>query len=263
MIQPLETPRQDTADRDSLPIDPALHHTLTIPDVCQRYAEAGLPRNPRSVQRYAEAGKISATKIMTPTGTKYLVTPHSVDLHITELNQMQAQARLIATNRDLSHDENSRFETQVRSTMPLSSTRPGAHDRDQARPVVEAFEPALHVESLDSGQRQATTAHDTLRPVAPADSGNTTQTTSDQARRVATALHDQPRPVAHAPIASDERYLTQLERENDFLRTQIETKDGQIKELTERSRETNMLVAGLQKMLTPLLGRGDTIDLSR
>ena len=35
------------------------------------------------------------------------------------------------------------------------------------------------------------------------------------------------------------------------------TKDAQIKELTERSRETNILIGGLQKMLTPLLGRGD------
>ena len=29
----------------------------------------------------------------------------------------------------------------------------------------------------------------------------------------------------------------------------------QIKDLTERARETNHLIAGLQKMLTPLLGR--------
>ena len=40
----------------------------------------------------------------------------------------------------------------------------------------------------------------------------------------------------------------------DFLRAEISTKNAQIKELTERSRETNVLIAGLQKMLTPLLG---------
>jgi hypothetical protein len=43
------------------------------------------------------------------------------------------------------------------------------------------------------------------------------------------------------------------------LREQIGVKDGQIKELTERARETNVSIAGLQKMLTPLLGRADTI----
>jgi hypothetical protein len=38
-------------------------------------------------------------------------------------------------------------------------------------------------------------------------------------------------------------------------RQQIGVKDEQIKDLTERARETNHLIAGLQKMLTPLLGR--------
>jgi hypothetical protein len=53
---------------------------------------------------------------------------------------------------------------------------------------------------------------------------------------------------------NDDRYIARLEGEVEFLRGQVSTKDAQIKELTERSRETNLLVAGLQKMLTPLLG---------
>src|SRR5579862_6149363 len=69
----------------------------------------------------------------------------------------------------------------------------------------------------------------------------------------------QPRPAAASPDES--RYVAALERENDFLREQVKVKDTQIGELTERARETNHLIAGLQKMLTPLLGRssGDTI----
>ena len=51
------------------------------------------------------------------------------------------------------------------------------------------------------------------------------------------------------------RYVARLEGENEFLREQVTVKDGQIKELTERARETNHLIAGLQRMLTPLLGR--------
>jgi len=35
----------------------------------------------------------------------------------------------------------------------------------------------------------------------------------------------------------------------------VAVKNDQIKDLTERARETNHLIAGLQKMLTPLLGR--------
>jgi hypothetical protein len=62
-------------------------------------------------------------------------------------------------------------------------------------------------------------------------------------------VREQPR-----PDATDDRYVTRLESETEFLRAQITTKDAQIKELTERSRETNILIGGLQKMLSPLLG---------
>lgn len=43
------------------------------------------------------------------------------------------------------------------------------------------------------------------------------------------------------------QYVERLEGENKFLRKQIDVKDGQIKDLTERARETNHLIAGLQK----------------
>jgi hypothetical protein len=45
-----------------------------------------------------------------------------------------------------------------------------------------------------------------------------------------------------------------LRNERDFLRSEISVKNEQIKDLTERARETNHLIGGLQKMLSPLLG---------
>lgn len=71
--------------------------------------------------------------------------------------------------------------------------------------------------------------------------------------------HDEPRQTA----ASDEfvsRYVAHIEEENTFLRRQISTKDEQIKELTERSRETNHLIAGFQKLFAPLLGQRGTLS---
>jgi hypothetical protein len=62
-------------------------------------------------------------------------------------------------------------------------------------------------------------------------------------------------PDLSRPVATDPRYIERLEGENEFLRSQVTVKDDQIKDLTERARETNHLIAGLQKMLTPLLGR--------
>ena len=62
---------------------------------------------------------------------------------------------------------------------------------------------------------------------------------------------------AAAVEAESSRYVARLEGEVDFLRGQITTKDLQIKELSERSRETNVLIGGLQRLLAPLLGSPD------
>jgi hypothetical protein len=102
---------------------------------------------------------------------------------------------------------------------------------------------------------------------------------SQIAEFAASVRHDEPRPAAAHIVAqslassediktttagdtpraaaADDRYVERLEGEVDFLRGQITTKDLQIRELTERSRETNVLIGGLQRLLAPLLGSPD------
>jgi len=99
--------------------------------------------------------------------------------------------------------------------------------------------------------RQATAGRDEPRPAA---TRRDNPQTPEQEQRQPPTSRDEPRQAA----ADDEmmsRYVAHLEGENTYLREQNTTKDGQIKDLTERARETNHLIAGLQKMLTPLLGR--------
>jgi hypothetical protein len=96
-------------------------------------------------------------------------------------------------------------------------------------------------------ERSQTNGREQPRPAAAVRSSATMENASDE---LFATGREQPRPAA-----SEDRYVTLLERENEFLREQVVTKDGQIKELSERSRETNILIGGLQKMLTPLLGR--------
>jgi len=73
-----------------------------------------------------------------------------------------------------------------------------------------------------------------------------TTTSPDQPRHVATG----PAPLVAAD--ADVRYVKQLERENDFLRDQVQRKDTQIGELTERAKETNFLIKGLQDLVLRL-----------
>jgi hypothetical protein len=158
--------------------------TLTIDEALERYARAGLPRTPRSVQRYCAKGHLDCRRIETAFGEKYLISPASVDKHIAYIEEV----RPVATSRDLPR--------QVATSIVLE-------------------------ESQDQPRQKAPTSPDLSRPVATA-------------------------------------YVERLEGENEFLKVQIGVKDKTIEALLERDRETNHLIAGLQKMLTPLLGRPDS-----
>jgi hypothetical protein len=158
--------------------------TLTIEDALALYAAAGIPRTPRSIQRYCAKQHLSSRRIETEFGEKYLITRASVEKHIAYIKEVTP-----ATSRDLPR--------QVATTV-------AAENKD-----------------------------DTSRKGAP--------TTADESRLVATSSDLSP-------------YVARLEGDIDFLRGQMDVKDNQIKEMTERARETNVLIAGLQKMLTPLLG---------
>jgi hypothetical protein len=148
------------------------------------------------------------------------------------------------------------------------------------------YEHAGHPRTIRTIQRYCAKGHlDCLRQETPF--GDKYMVTPESvARHIAqiaelasTTRHDMPRPAATnvaAPFiaktvaatgatvrdmswqdAATERYVTRLEGEAEFLRGQITTKDLQIKELTERSRETNVLIGGLQRLLAPLLGSPD------
>ena len=128
-----------------------------------------------------------------------------------------------------------RMETQFGIKYVITPTSVAKHIAyiDEVRPVTTGRD----LSRQDATNVAAETKHDTSA------TGGTT--TPDQSRLVATTPPE------------DSRYVVALERENEFLRGQITVKDTQISELTERSRETNVLIGGLQRLLAPLLGSPD------
>ena len=102
---------------------------------------------------------------------------------------------------------------------------------------------AKHIAYIEE-VRPSTTGRDVPRPVA---TDVAAEVKPDELRQQTSTTPDLSR---HVPTA----YVDRVESENIFLRQQIGVKDEQIKDLTERARETNHLIAGLQRMLSPLLG---------
>jgi hypothetical protein len=139
MIDDLSRPVATSDDSDFI---------LTIDDALERYARAGLPRTPRSIQRYCAKGHLQCRLIETEFGEKYLITPTSVDKHIAYIEEV----RLAATSPDLSrHDATSRDQSRHDATtiVPKESheepPQKAPTGTDQSRPGATAY-----VERLES-----------------------------------------------------------------------------------------------------------------
>jgi hypothetical protein len=188
---PHKQPRTDATDRGR---SPDQQYTLSVEQAAELYAQAGLPRTIRAIQKYCSLSKLDCHKVDTNTGEKYLVAPYSVTRHIAYINEV----RTVATGR-----AHSRLDANVR---PLEN-------KDE--------------------------------PVPQAANSN-----------------EQPRTDANVR-GHDDRYVVQLEKENEFLRGQVLVKDTQIGDLLERGKETNTLIHRLQTMLAPLLAApGERPDAS-
>src|SRR3954470_1048220 len=72
---------------------PDSEFTLTIDGALTRYTQAGLPRTPRSVQRYCAKGHLECRLIETSFGEKYLITPESVVKHIAYIEEVSPTTR--------------------------------------------------------------------------------------------------------------------------------------------------------------------------
>src|SRR5712692_523971 len=112
--------------------------TLTIEEAVERYARAGLPRTPRSVQRYCAKGHLECRRVETAFGEKYLISPASIDKHIAYIEEV----RPVATGPDVSrHAATSRDEPRRVATT-------GAHE--------QAENTGQDVETTDQPRQPAT-----------------------------------------------------------------------------------------------------------
>lgn len=170
-----DQPRTDAPSRER---SPDHEFTLSVEQVADLYAEAGLPRTLRSIQKYCAVRTLDGRRTETETGQRWLVAPYSVERHIAYIKEV----------------------------------RPAANERVQPR-----------TDAIVRFKGKGAEGHDAKSP--------------EQSRTDATIR------------LAEERYIVRLESEAEFLRGQVGTKDKTIEALLERDRETNILIAGLQKML--------------
>jgi hypothetical protein len=76
-------------------------YTLNVVEASRLFANAGVPRSPRTIDRYCKSGHLVCMKIDTERNEKYLVTEDSVTERIRELQQVASTGH-VETQRDTS-----------------------------------------------------------------------------------------------------------------------------------------------------------------
>ena len=121
-----------------------------------------------------------------------------------------------------------------------------------------------HKVETETGEKYLVAPYSVDRHISYINEVRTVANGRDQTRTVANvrAMENKGEELPHNPEQPrtdvrvrdpDDRYVAVLERENEYLRSQVSVKDTQIFALLERDKETNTLIHRLQAMLAPLL----------
>lgn len=104
-------------------------YSLSLEQVGDLFAEAGFPRDLRTLQRYCRKGRLKAKLFEFPYGERYLITPQSVERRIAYLMELQ----LAAVGRG---EPGSAAATDSEEIQDSTDEQHGATDPDQPRLTV-------------------------------------------------------------------------------------------------------------------------------
>mgnify|MGYP001214780110 FL=1 len=215
---PNDTARQVAPQRDeprqAPPLDPA-HFTMTVDDASARFAEAGLPRSLRSIQRYCQRGHLTCTTVDTEIAEMYLIDPESVERRIRELQQIEFVTRTTGLSRQAAPSrDTSRHGATVRdvSRQEVAPEKIEAYERR----IKELEEQAMHLEIDKRAKEQIINMLKDDRETLFAQVSNHVRTITDQARVIGQLetrlelgpgriVEEQPRPAERPPVQEPEQ----------------------------------------------------------
>jgi hypothetical protein len=98
--------------------EPDKQFSMTVEEASALYAQLGHPRNPRSVRRFCQHGKLLCVETQTDNFTKaYLIDPASVERHVREIEETYSRSRPVETGQDRLSPANDR------PPIPSSTTK--------------------------------------------------------------------------------------------------------------------------------------------
>jgi hypothetical protein len=153
------------ASRHDAPEHVTSRHSLTINKASDRFSELGVPRSPRSVQRFCEQGNLDAILINTGKTERYFIDPQSVDRYAEELRQLDKLAQFASTDSDTSRqDVPQRDTTRPDAPAPVVSIiaepiiEPD-HEAEELRTRIDTLEKENFQLQIDRAAKEQVIGH--------------------------------------------------------------------------------------------------------
>jgi hypothetical protein len=109
----------DIARQSAPPEYDTARHSLTIPQTVELFAELGVPRSKRSVQRFCEQGHLDSIRIKGPRGDQFFINRESIVRYAEELRSIEAVGSIASEpRRDAPQHAAARYSAPERATPP-------------------------------------------------------------------------------------------------------------------------------------------------
>ena len=148
--------RHDATQRD------VSRHTLTIKQSAELFSSLGVPRSPRSVQRFCELGNLDAIRVKGEKTERYFIDPISVRRYARELQQLENISQLGSdvSRQDMSRRDMTRSDTTDSNALviPEVVSKPD-HEDKKLLAQVDALEKEKLQLQIDRAAKEQVIGH--------------------------------------------------------------------------------------------------------
>jgi hypothetical protein len=137
-----DTARNDVQQRDMS------RHTLTIRQAADLFASLGVPRSPRSIQRFCELNSIDSIRVKGEKTERYFVSKDSVERYAKELKQLENISHI---ESDTARHDASQHDTTRHDSLP---SLPEQKEKVEQLPDREAEEFQERIITLEKEKMQ-------------------------------------------------------------------------------------------------------------
>ena len=137
-------------------------HTLTIRQGAELFASLGVPRSPRSVQRFCELKHLDCIRVQGEKTERYFIDPLSVERYAKELKQLESISQLgnEPSRHDASlHDFTRHDATHITSPAIPDLTSEPDHETENLREQVDVLEKENLQLQIDRSAKEQVIGH--------------------------------------------------------------------------------------------------------